>query len=160
MLIMKKLFLILIAFAIPTVSMAQSINIGPISIGIGSNRISTVSDLMWFFIDTLNSLIPIIIGLAVLLFIWGLFRYFSTDSQNTKKQAVRIIGYGIVSIFVMVSLWGIIFLISGVLGVGGNGGTIVNHTPINTATTATQKCRHTIRNEIHPIDCDLFNPWV
>jgi uncharacterized membrane protein YidH (DUF202 family) len=53
-----------------------------------------------------------LIGLAVLLFIWGLFRYYTTDSQNTKKEAVKIIGYGVVSIFVMVSLWGLVNLIS------------------------------------------------
>lgn len=71
-----------------------------------------LNDLLYLLIDILYFMIPVLIGLAVLLFIWGLFRYYTTDNQNTKKEAVSIIGYGIVSIFVMVSLWGLVNLIT------------------------------------------------
>lgn len=88
-----------------------------ISIGIRPNN---VSDLVWMFLNFLNLLIPVIVGLAVLLFIWGLVRYYASDGEDTKKQALRIIGYGIVSIFVMVSIWGIINFISDSTGIRDN----------------------------------------
>jgi hypothetical protein len=118
---MKKIIPILIMIMIPVITAAQ---VG-VTISIGGGGVNTIEGIVWFFIDVLNNLIPLLIGLAVLLFIWGLFRYFSTDSRDTKKQALRIIGYGIVSIFVMVSLWGIVYLIGRTIGINNNGGTIL-----------------------------------
>jgi|AntRauTorckE6833_2_1112554.scaffolds.fasta_scaffold00621_11 heme/copper-type cytochrome/quinol oxidase subunit 2 len=88
----------LLFFLTPLVSFAQS---AP----------QNLNDILNLFIDVIYVLIPILIGVAVLLFIWGLFRYYSTDNQNTKKEAVKIIGYGVVAIFVMVSIWGLVNLI-------------------------------------------------
>ncbi len=59
-------------------------------------------------LSILNSLIPILIGLAVILFVYGLIRYVTTDNQDTKKEAIRVIVYGIVALFVMVSIWGLV----------------------------------------------------
>ena len=105
---------LIILFA-PVITNAQ------IVISVGSSNPRSVNDLVDFFLRVLVTLIPILIGLAVLLFIWGLFRYFYSDGENTKKQAVRIITYGLVSIFVMVSIWGIIYFIASILGVNISG---------------------------------------
>lgn len=75
------------------------------------NAPQDVNDLLYIFIEVLDFMVPLLIGLAVLLFLWGLLRYYSTDNQNTKKEAINIIGYGVISIFVMVSIWGLVNLI-------------------------------------------------
>jgi len=80
-----------------------------------------LNDLMLLVIVILDTLIPILIGLAVLMFIWGIFRYYASDNANTKKEAVKIIGYGVVSIFVMVSLWGLVNFIAYSLRLNING---------------------------------------
>ncbi len=57
----------------------------------------------------INAIIPIILALAVLAFFWGLMTYlFSGDSTENKGKGINIMIMGIIAIFVMVSIWGII----------------------------------------------------
>ena len=57
----------------------------------------------------INGLIPIVLAIAVLVFFWGLAMYmFNTSDLDKRTQGVNIMFMGIVVIFVMVSLWGII----------------------------------------------------
>ena len=61
----------------------------------------------------INSLIPLIIGVAVLVFLWGLVQYVTAGADEEKKAAARgIIIYGIIIIFVMTAVWGFV----GILG--------------------------------------------
>ena len=57
----------------------------------------------------INQLIPLVLALAVLAFFWGLTMYLM-DAANSekKKDGIRIMVMGVIVIFVMVSLWGII----------------------------------------------------
>ncbi|MFW5871705.1 MAG: hypothetical protein ACOCUT_01225 [bacterium] len=107
------LFLTLLFF--PLVSSAQ------FGVSVRYGRPNDLNSMLLLLISVLDSMIPILIGLAVLLFIWGLLRYYMSDNQNAKKEAIRIIGYGVVSIFVMVSLWGLVNFIAYSLNLNING---------------------------------------
>ena len=57
----------------------------------------------------INALIPILLALAVLAFFWGLVMYLMDASNpEKKKDGINMMIMGIMVIFVMVSLWGII----------------------------------------------------
>lgn len=59
--------------------------------------------------DIINSIIPLIIGVAVLVFLWGLVQYVTAGADEEKKAAARgIIIYGIIIIFVMTAVWGFV----------------------------------------------------
>jgi len=59
--------------------------------------------------DLINGLIPIVLALTVLIFFWGLAMYLlDTGNAEKKEGGVRIMVMGVVAIFVMVSIWGII----------------------------------------------------
>jgi hypothetical protein len=61
------------------------------------------------FLNILNTLVPAIIGLAVVFFLWGLAKYvLKADDVEGRKSARQIMLWGVISIFVMVSLWGIV----------------------------------------------------
>ena len=69
------------------------------------------------FLDTLNlvntvlnAAIPMLITLALIYFFWGLISYIGSGDEN-KEKARDIMIYGILSLFVMVSIWGIIRLL-------------------------------------------------
>lgn len=66
-------------------------------------------------------LIPILVGVAVLVFIWGLIRFIAGAGNETKRaEGKKVMIWGIIAIFVMVSLWGIIaFLQDSFLPQGG-----------------------------------------
>ena len=66
--------------------------------------------------NILNSIIPIIIGLAVVYFLWGVFGYVTAGADDKKKEARDVMIYGIIAIFVMVSVWGLVNLLVDTFG--------------------------------------------
>jgi len=71
----------------------------------------------------LNAIIPIVITLAVIYFFWGLAQYIlgGVDSPEKKEAGRNIMIYGLIALFVMVSVWGLVGLIGGTFGVGQGG---------------------------------------
>lgn len=73
------------------------------------------------FLDSIQALIdvalPLIIGIAVLLFLWGLVQYIlKADDAEARASARSLMIWGVVIIFVMVSLWGLVNLLDSVFG--------------------------------------------
>ena len=64
-------------------------------------------------IRILNSyIIPLIIGIAVIYFLAGLIKYVTAGGDEEKrKEARNTMIYGIIAIFVMVSVWGLVNLL-------------------------------------------------
>lgn len=58
-------------------------------------------------------LVPLVFAIAFLMFIWGIFKYFIGGSDDDRKNAVKIMLYGIVGFFVMVSVWGLVNILVG-----------------------------------------------
>jgi len=68
-----------------------------------------------------GALIPIAFGIAVVAFFWGLARYiFAAGSEESKAEGRRIMIGGIIALFIMASIWGIIYFIRDALGVGND----------------------------------------
>ena len=71
--------------------------------------------------DILNMLIPVLIALALVVFFWGLVKYiWGASGGDEKAEATKIMIAGLLSLFVMVSVWGIIRLAQNTLGVQGS----------------------------------------
>ncbi len=105
---MKKTTLIgsLLLFVLPAVAAAQTAggnlgNIVPLVQGVG-------------YIVSL--LIPILIGVAVIVFFYGLVRYIMSSGEG-HKEGRNIMLAGIISLFIMVSIWGIIFFAQEAIGI-------------------------------------------
>ena len=56
-------------------------------------------------------LIPVVIGLALLLFLFGIVRYVFTKEDTEKGQAKMYMLWGLVALFVMVSVWGLVTIL-------------------------------------------------
>lgn len=62
-----------------------------------------------YILSLLNLLVPLLIGIAVILFLFGLVKYITAGGDETKvKEAKKFILFGIVGLFVMVSVWGLV----------------------------------------------------
>jgi len=59
---------------------------------------------------------PIVVGLALLGFFWGLVRFIWGGGEN-REQGKNIMIWGIIALFVMISVWGIVRFIQGSLGI-------------------------------------------
>jgi hypothetical protein len=64
--------------------------------------------------QVINALIPFFIGIAVLVFIYGIIKYvLSGGDEGARKEARNYMIFGIIGIFVMVSVWGLVNLLTG-----------------------------------------------
>lgn len=86
------------AFALP-VSFASA------QTEIGSNVTDIVSDVE----GLVNSLIPLVAAIALLAFFWGLAKYvFQADDEEAKEKGKNIMIGGIVALFLIAAIGGII----------------------------------------------------
>jgi len=53
----------------------------------------------------LNSLVYLFITLAIVVFFWGLIKYLLGEGQEGKAKGLQIMLMGVVTVFVMVSIW-------------------------------------------------------
>lgn len=67
-----------------------------------------------------NILVPLTFTLAVLVFFWGIVKYiWSVGAEKEKGKQIMI--WGVIALFVMSSIWGIVYFIGQQLGgdIGG-----------------------------------------
>lgn len=73
------------------------------------------------FSVVITTLISIAVTLIFLYFFWGLVDYIRQD-KTTLEDAKKRMLWGIIGIFVLVSVWGLVyFLQTAILGAGGSG---------------------------------------
>jgi hypothetical protein len=73
-----------------------------------TGRVEDFDSFISFVFKVINALIPVIISLAVLVFIWGVFRYVVSSDEEAKGKGKNMMLWGIVGLFVMVSVWGLV----------------------------------------------------
>jgi hypothetical protein len=68
----------------------------------------------------LNGLVGLAILVAILAFFWGLIQWMFSSGGEAKSEGLKFMFYSVISIFVMVSIWGIIRLLQNTFGVTQN----------------------------------------
>ncbi len=114
---MKKFIIPASAFFMPFLAFAQNANFNT-GVGLGS-----VYSLIF---DLFNKLIPFFIALAVVYFVWGVISYILASDDDKKSAARNHIIYGVIALFVIVSVWGLVNLLGDTFG--------LNTTTINAPT--------------------------
>lgn len=71
----------------------------------------------------IHQLLPITVALALLFFIWNIARFIlrAGEGGDTVKQGISMMVWGVVALFVMVSIWGIVGFIGEIFGIGQGG---------------------------------------
>lgn len=98
------------AFAVPLVSFAA---------------INNVSDVGTFIINTINNIIvPVLFAIAFIVFLWGAFKTFiiGANSEEVKDEGKNLMLWGLIGFFVMVSVWGLVNILTGTVQFGNNTG--------------------------------------
>ncbi len=71
--------------------------------------IRSLADLANFFLSIARALIPIFITLALVAFFWGIAKFvLSAGNAEKREEGRKVIIYGVISLFVMVTLVGIL----------------------------------------------------
>ncbi|TSC61099.1 MAG: Uncharacterized protein Greene041614_1199 [Parcubacteria group bacterium Greene0416_14] len=67
----------------------------------------------------LNSMVPALIGLALVIFLFGVVKYIQAGDKAEKRDEGRqFMLYGIIALFVMVSIWGLVNVLVTTFGLG------------------------------------------
>ena len=62
--------------------------------------------------ELLNDVAVIIVTLAVIGFMWGVVKIiFNHDSKEIKQEGRKFMLYGIITLFVMTSAWGLVYIL-------------------------------------------------
>lgn len=83
----------------------------------------TIQDFLNFIAGLLNDVVlPAIVAIAFLFFIWNAFRYFILGGANPEDQekARTLAVWGVAAFVVMSALWGIVNIIVGTLDFDNN----------------------------------------
>lgn len=101
---MKKYLVLLTAFLFPFFSLAQEDF---------SNLQGTLTSVLEF----MNDLVPLAIGIGVIVFLFGLISFITAGADEEKRKGARnTIIWGIIILFVMVSVWGLVGVLENTFG--------------------------------------------
>ena len=75
-----------------------------------AQAINTFADLIRLFLQLIVGIVPVIASMALLAFFWGLAKFLMNIGGDEKAvtEGKNTIIWGLVALFVMVSLWGIL----------------------------------------------------
>lgn len=71
--------------------------------------------------NIVNIIIPILITAGIAWFIYGVVMYATATDEEKRKESKNIMIYGIIGLFVIVSIWGLIRFLGTATGVGQGG---------------------------------------
>jgi len=104
----------------------------------------------------LNSIIPILMVLGVVYFVWGVITYMIGSDEEAKKKGRDRIIFGIIGLVVIVGMWGLVNLVVDSFGLGNPNIPVVN--PVNVVTTrSSTSCFTTYQGTGKPTLADVIN---
>ena len=81
--------------------------------GIAAAQLDGISTIIARIGEIVQQLTIIVAGIAVLVFFWGLVKFISKAGDETAhEEGKRLMIWGILALFIMVSIWGIIYFIA------------------------------------------------
>ena len=112
----KKVYIFIFLAVSPTIALAQG---APDPCPAEINNAMAVLNLLGCIIT--KSVIPLLVLLSVVVFIFGVVKYIGNagDSKN-REEGRNFMIYGIVALFVMVSVWGFVSILQGTFGLSNS----------------------------------------
>lgn len=87
--------------------------------GVAAAQFGGINDFIGDISSFINgTLIPLVFAVALLVFIYGIFKYFilGGGDEDSREEGKKLMVYAIVGFVIMVSVFGIVNLIAGGLG--------------------------------------------
>ncbi len=105
---MKKLAVFLAVFLMPSLALAQ-----------GAQDLNGIIDTSSTAVGKLTTLL---VAIAMLMFIWGIVKYVIAGDEEAKAKGRQMMIWGVVGLFAIVAVWGLVKFIANTTGIGPNTG--------------------------------------
>ncbi len=118
---MKKRLIVLssVGLLAPFLSLAQQ-STG--SSCYGNQSTGTIQAVICKIGEIMNTLIPILIVLGVVYFVWGVISYMIGSDEEAKKKGRDRVIYGIIGLVVIVGMWGLVKIVTNTFGLNNQAG--------------------------------------
>lgn len=96
--------------------------------------ITNISGVGQFIINIINHvLVPVLFAVAFIVFIWGAFKSFilGANDEGEKGEGKKLMLYGLIGFVIMISVWGLVFIITNSLGLSNSGPQLPTTSGIN-----------------------------
>lgn len=116
---MKKKLVVLSGFVLglaPVVALAQ--------VTTNPTAFTCNNDNLWGLLckigNLLNAIVPVLIALGVVFFVWGVITYVISSDEEAKAKGRTNMIYGIIGLAVIVGLWGLVRIVGNTFGLNNN----------------------------------------
>ncbi len=96
----------------------------PLSTGGAGGSSGTLTQVLCTIGNILNSIIPILIVLGVVYFVWGVITYVISSDEEAKSAGRNRMIWGIIGLAVIVGLWGLVGILGNTFGVANPTNTV------------------------------------
>ena len=92
---------------------------------------ATLESILQQISHLVSLLVPLLITLAVVYFIWGVIKYIAAGGDEEKRKEARsMMIYGIIGLFVIVAMWGLVEVLRSTFGINAEQTYTTPWTPI------------------------------
>ncbi len=131
---MKKKLIVLSGFVlglVPALALAQVSTGGASSVCDPTLATTgTLFTLLCRFGQLLNAVVPVLIALGVIYFVWGVITYVIASEEEAKKAGRSRRIYGIIGLAVSIGLWGLVNLLRNTFGLNNTQGVTLPTVPV------------------------------
>lgn len=120
---MKKKLIVLSSVVLgstPLLAFAQIGTVGSTSNQCDISQTGTLFGLLCRFGQLFNAVVPVLIALGVLWFVWGVVTYVIADDEEAKSSGRNRMIWGIVGLAVIIGVWGLVNFLRNTFGLNNN----------------------------------------
>jgi len=81
------------------------------SLGCDAAELGTIQKVICIAGNILDTLIPILVVLGVVYFVWGVVQYVISSEEEAKQKGKMRMIYGIIGLVVIVAMWGLVGIV-------------------------------------------------
>ena len=83
----------------------------------------TAQGILLVIASIFDIVIPFIITLALIYFLWGVATYImNSGDEEARKTSRAVMIHGIIALFVIISVWGLVAILNSTFGIAAGGG--------------------------------------
>lgn len=116
---MKKILITLfvLTMVVAPVAVFAQVTLTGTATTLGCSTDQNLSSLICRISLVLNKIIPVLMVLAVVIFIWGVIMYVISSDEEAKKKGRNRMIWGIIGLVVILGMWGLVKMIQNSLGI-------------------------------------------
>lgn len=101
------------------IATVYSLTLAPLLASAATNQ--TLKDVIGTIAGYLDLALKLIMGLAVLFFVWNVVKYFIINSDSAKRaEAAQYVMWSLIGFFVILSLWGLVNILMSTFSLNNN----------------------------------------